>query len=395
MQNILNPKSALWTAAFRPFFLAAGLHSAFAVSFWMLILFSVQRSPFLLNGIQVHSYEMVFGFARAAILGFLFTAAQNWTKSALLNRNSLFFLSALWLIGRFGFLYEPLTYLAITSDLYCDILVLFYLAPPLWKKGQEHNRIIVISYTLFFISHVCVIFSYLEIFPSAWGLHFVHLSIFLVLQFVVIIGGRILPFFTSVAVPKANPKKIPLLERIVQYTWFLFLLLEVLVYWLPVLHIPAGLFCLGLAIVHFFRFFLLEPWRSIRVPILWVLHSGYFWLVVGLTAYGLSHLGLFETSPAFHLFTTGAIGVFVFGMITRVSLGHTGRPIRASRPIILAYLLINLAVISRSFLPLFGKNIAAYAISSSCWVSAFLIFLLEYYGILVNPRLEPGGMSRR
>ena len=114
MKSVLDFRSAIWSVAFRPFFLFSSFHAIFAVLVWILILFSVIPSPFLAGGIQIHSYEMVFGFGRGAIIGFLFTAGQNWTKKFLAKEGYLALLFGLWFFGRFGFLSNQyLSYFAL------------------------------------------------------------------------------------------------------------------------------------------------------------------------------------------------------------------------------------------------------------------------------------------
>ncbi|TGK05631.1 NnrS family protein [Leptospira langatensis] len=387
--------SALWSIAFRPFFLGAAFHSLFAILVWILILFSVIPSPFLVGGIQMHAYEMVFGFSRAILVGFIFTAGQNWTKTVLIQGKELFFLFALWVLGRFCFLpSQAVSYASLTFDLYFDILVLFYILPPFFKKGQEHNRIVAVLYSIFFFLHVLTAFSFLGAISTEWSMHFVHLSVFSVLQFILLIAGRILPFFSSVAIAGSSPKKFPILEKAIQYGGLLFLGIKSGTYLIPEWNIYAGYFCISFSFLNFVRWYFWEPWKSIRVPILWILHTGYFWLSAGFLYLGLSHLGIFPVSSAYHIFTAGAIGVFVYGMITRVSLGHTGRPMRASKLTVLGYVFINLAVILRVFLPLWNRYREAYSLSAALWIGAFFFFLTQYAGILINPRADIKPASR-
>lgn len=389
MKFIPQFRSDVWTVAFRPFFLAVSLHAIFALLIWVLILFSVIPSPFLVGGIQMHSYEMVYGFGRAAVVGFIFTAGQYWTKSVLIEGKALAFLFSLWFLGRFSFLASPaLSYAAVTFDLYFDILVLFYILPALFKKGQEHNRVVAITYFLFSLLHLLTAFSFLGVVPSDWSMHLIHLSIFVVLQFVAIIAGRILPFFTSVAVAGSNPRRFPHLETAIQYSGFIFLILETATHSIPGIVPFVGVYCFFLSVLHFTRWYFWEPWKSVRTPILWILHSGYFWLCFGFFGFGLYHLGVWSASSAFHLFNAGAIGVFVYGMITRVSLGHTGRLIRASKATVVGYVLINLAVITRVFLPIWNLYREAYFFSAIFWITSFLIFFLQYAKILISPRVD-------
>ncbi|PJZ68133.1 NnrS protein [Leptospira perolatii] len=379
----------LWSMAFRPFFLASAIHAVASILLWILILLFGFTSPFSVGGVQIHSYEMVFGFARATIIGFLFTAGQYWTKTVLIKEKQLFFMFLLWLVGRVGFLsFGYIGTVAIVLDMFCDLMVLYHLIPALFKEGQERNRIIAITYFIFFLLHVLTAISFLNVLPVFWSLHFVHLSIFLVLIFVIIIAGRILPFFTSVAVPNSNPNKVQALENTIQYLGFLFLFIESLLYWTPDIKPLAASFSILFGIANLVRWKMWEPWKSRSIPILWILHLSYFWLVLGFFAYGFSHLEIMQVSSALHIFTTGGIGVFIYGMITRVSLGHTGRPIRASKLIIVGYISINLAVLARVFFPLINLNREGYLLSAIFWILSFALFLMQYTNILIQPRVD-------
>ena len=88
-------------------------------------------------------------------------------------------------------------------------------------------------------------------------------------------------------------------------------------------------------------------------PVLWILHTGYAWLIVGCLLIGLASFGMFMPSAAKHALTAGAIGVITIGMMARVARGHSGRPIDVTKPIAWAFILINLAVIMRVFGPQF------------------------------------------
>ncbi|MBM9502074.1 NnrS family protein [Leptospira sp. 201903071] len=389
MNLLSNFRTHLWTNAFRPFFLAASLHALGSIFIWILILFSFLKPPLITGLVPFHSYEMVFGFARAAILGFLFTAAQNWTKTILIRERSLFLLFFLWVLGRFCWIDLPaVSYSAFLSDFICDLFVLYLLAPKLMQKGQEHNRMIVLCYTLFGIGHGLAILSILEIIPSALSLHWIHISIFVILIFIILIAGRILPFFTTVAVAGSNPKRNQKIETLTNYGSFLLIGIESLLFWFPKLQVGAGFFALAFTGLQAYRWCLWEPWKSRKTPILWILFLSYFWLILGFFSYGLSHLGLFPLSASFHILTVGAIGGFIYGMITRVSLGHTGRTIAASKTIRFGYASITLAVFVRVLFPLFGLSSIGYGISGILWIFSFSVIIFKYWNILLGPRID-------
>lgn len=389
MNLLLNLRTHLWTNAFRPFFLATSFHALASILLWILILFSFLKPPSITGMISFHSYEMVFGFARAAILGFLFTAAQNWTKTILVRERSLQVLFSLWLLGRFCWIDVPiLSNIAFLSDLLCDGFGLYLLAPKLMQKGQEHNRVIVACYALFGIAHGLTILSLLQVIPSSLTLHWIHISIFLVLIFVILIAGRILPFFTTVAVASASPRRIQRIETFTNYGSFLFIGAEFILFRFPELQLANGFLALLFSALQAARWFLWEPWKTRKTPILWILYLSYFWLVLGFFLYGLSHLGLFPLSAAFHILTVGAIGGFIYGMITRVSLGHTGRMISASKTIVFGYYCITSAALFRVLFPILGFSTFGYGISAALWILSFLIIIFKYWNILIGPRID-------
>jgi len=130
--------------------------------------------------------------------------------------------------------------------------------------------------------------------------------------------------------------------------------------------------------------------RLWSVPLLWVLHLGYAWLGIGFTLSALATAQIVSPFLALHAFTAGGIGILTLGMMSRVALGHTGRPLQPARPITLAFIFINLAAATRVFLPLLLPRlyVALIAISGSLWVAAFVLFVAVYAPIVVKPRVD-------
>jgi uncharacterized protein involved in response to NO len=123
---------------------------------------------------------------------------------------------------------------------------------------------------------------------------------------------------------------------------------------------------------------------------LWVLHLAYLWIVVGFALFGLLPFGWVPLGSAVHALTVGALGGVTYGMMTRVSLGHTGRRIRASRPVIGGYLALSAAGVFRVFGPLVlpGWTFQWIIASGILWISAFLIFVWSYAPWLSRPRAD-------
>jgi uncharacterized protein involved in response to NO len=130
--------------------------------------------------------------------------------------------------------------------------------------------------------------------------------------------------------------------------------------------------------------------RYWRVPLLWVLHLAYGWIVVGFYLKVGAALGAVAPQFTIHAFTVGGIGVLTLGMMARVSLGHTGRPLKVGPAMAVAFGLVNFAAAMRGLLPIFYPQWFSQLIAASgvLWVAAFVIFVVIYTPILTQPRID-------
>lgn len=394
---------SLWNTAFRPFFWFGSVYGILVIGIWLLVLSNAIANPIQINSIHWHSYEMVFGFSKAIVLGFLFTAVQNWTNSSILKGKNLFFLLLFWTLGRFSM--YPLgivSYLSFGLGISSDLMVIFLLYPKLIVPTQKHNRPILYHYGLFTVFHLLAGFSARSVMDSEKTLLYIHLSIFVILFLILIIGGRVVPFFSGVVIPGYSFKRMPKLETVILYLPFVFYVSLIIQGYLvnnesfhiDITNINFGsvillftfLVSFTLFVTNLIRYVSWKPWRSYKKPILWILYTGYFWVCLGFLLYSLVSLGYFPVSSAVHSLTVGGIGVFIYGMITRVSLGHTGRSIVASPLTVGAYILLNFAVVVRVFFPLIGKYNLAYHLSGISWILVFVLFVIQYTKILFSPR---------
>ena len=155
-------------------------------------------------------------------------------------------------------------------------------------------------------------------------------------------------------------------------------------------HIVTGILAFVAAAVHGVR---LGRWRGLATasnPLLFVLHTAYLWVPVGYVLLGCAVFGwLFTPTAALHALTMGAIGNIVLAVTTRVSLGHTGRPLQVARLTVVAYWLLMIAVLIRVLGPLTAGNyLLMIDLSAAGWISAFAIFTWVYWPIL--SRKKPG-----
>lgn len=378
----------IFATAFRLFFFACSAHALFVITLWILKLRGLSVAETSVSPTYWHTYEMVFGFSRAAIFGFLFTAGQHWSGKFLLGGSSLVMLFSLWLAGRFAFFLPlPWSYAAFALDIICTGFALYRLRP-LMNPEQKHNHNVFYLTVMFFLSQVMALTALHAYSDGELFLHSLRVALLIVVLFVAVIAGRILPFFASVVMQGEKPRILPALERLVWPAALLALLSYAL--------LPAGKFFTYLAAVafaasaalHGLRWYFWRPFSSFRTPILAILYAGYLWLVAGFAMQAFAVLGLMPASPAWHMFGVGAGGVFIFGMMTRVALGHTGRPIKAPQLALAGYLTLNMALAVRVTLPLIGFADQAYLIAAILWIAAFLFYLVKYAPMLFAPRID-------
>jgi uncharacterized protein involved in response to NO len=140
-------------------------------------------------------------------------------------------------------------------------------------------------------------------------------------------------------------------------------------------------------VLHFVR---LTHWASIYTfnnPLLWSLHLSYFCLAMGLILIAISFFTIqVRIADAFHVITVGVFGGMILAMISRVSLGHTGRILQINKWMVFAFFSIFIAVILRVVLAVLNQPLWAWNSSALLWVIAYSIFLKFYIPVLVGAR---------
>jgi len=171
----------------------------------------------------------------------------------------------------------------------------------------------------------------------------------LIILMIVLMGGRVIPFFTQSALSEAATQIRKPIE-------FGAVGLSIALIFGEVLNLPPELLVILAGLVMKFHALRLIGWHDSRIwetPLLWVLHLGYDLLVVG---YGLTAQAKFGGILPFlatHVFTTGGIGMVKLGMMARISLGHSGRPLQPPLLTILAFVLLNVSSLLRVATPVF------------------------------------------
>ncbi len=396
--------SPLFSYAFRPFFLLAGILAVLGMTQWLLV---INGYPWPTNAnlsTLWHAHEMALGFGGAVVAGFVLTAGANWTGRPPVRGPLLAALVFSWLCGRVALLFSGVlpALLIMLLDLLFPVLVDLIATREIYGARNRRNYgVLAIAWMLSLFTlvfHAAATGVLAE--EAATDLQRIvsRLFVYLLAVLITILGGRVIPGFTGTWLRMRGVTKLPgsragLESAIVPLTIAAGISQSVM----P-LNILTAVLCIGAGAAHLLR---LSGWRGLAAtaePLLLVLHVAYAWLGVGFLLLGAVALGMaLPETAALHALTVGGIGGVILGMITRVALGHTGRPLHAARLIQIAYLLLNISALFRSFGPLDASSIAlAYTGSGLLWIATFGLFVWHYAPILVQPRADqPGGLGKR
>jgi uncharacterized protein involved in response to NO len=150
----------------------------------------------------------------------------------------------------------------------------------------------------------------------------------------------------------------------------------------------AAAAALAAAAVHAWRCARWRGWRTLGEPLLWCIHLGYAWLIAALVLRAVSELVPAVPREAWiHAFTVGAYGMLKIGLMTRVALRHTGRPLHASPPMQAAFLMMLAAAFLRLAYSVHGLGEWALAVSALLWAAPFLLYLALHGPMLLAPSL--------
>lgn len=373
----------VWRLGFRPFYLLATAFAAVSIPLWLASYSGrFQAAPNV--SLLWHMHEMVFGFAIAVIIGFLYTAGRNWTGLWTPRRGHLAALSALWLAGRFAMLATP-TAVTVLIDWAFIPLATWPIYRVLKRSGNKRNMFLVGLLGLLTLGNTvfhAASFGWLAISPIL----VMQGAILVIVIITSVIGGRVIPGFTANAVPGVKPVVEPKRDRVT-----LALTVAASVSWmLPLPPAIVGMLVICAAIMQMIRLVGWQPQRTLQRPLLWILHVSYGWIPLGFILLGLAKWGILPASAAFHALAIGTISGLIVGMITRTALGHTGRQLKAGRAELCMYILIQAGALARLIAAIdigSTREIMLY-IAALSWSATFLLYLAVYGPYLLRLRLD-------
>jgi uncharacterized protein involved in response to NO len=384
-------QSRIFASGFRASFLAAAVSATVLIPLWVLIWgfgWSLQTNW---PPTMWHAHEMLFGFVTAAIAGFLLTAVPSWTGRRGFAGPPMALLSIAWISARVliatSIHWRALLVAAVDVGFLLAVGAL--IAPSLLRAGNRNTPLLLVLASL----TACNATFHWAVahFDVNMARHAILIGIDIGLLLVTVIGGRIVPAFTANAlrssVSPAGLTKWPYMTPAAIISVVAVVITDLLWPDSRIAALAAGF----AAVVNGAR---LLQWRSLatwRQPIVWILHLGSVWLPVGLA---LKCMAVFSGAAVsafwLHSLTVGVLSTMVMAVMTRASLGHTGRALVVDPAIAFAYLLLLAAALTRVFgLSVLGLPYPfVIVISACCWTAAFAIFLMIYAPILWSPRLD-------
>jgi uncharacterized protein involved in response to NO len=380
---------AILTYGFRPFFFGAAVWAALAMVLWVPMLSGHLILPTAFDPVSWHAHEFLFGYLGAVIAGFLLTAVPNWTGRLPIVGWPLAGLFVLWLLGRGAVtvsLHLPPVVVAI-ADLALPMALGAVIAREI-IAGKNWRNLMVLGMLAVFAAGNAVFHweAARGLYPAqGYGL---RLGLAAAMMMIAVIGGRVVPSFTRNALVRRGPGRLPAPPMQGFDKLALLVLLAALLLWvaLPFSRIAGAALALA-GLLHLVRLARWAGERSLHEPLLLVLHVAYALLPLGalvMAAEGLrgDHLGM---TAAQHVWMAGAIGLMTLAVMTRATLGHTGRDLTAGAGTIAIFAALLVAVVARlaaGVLP--GQVSLLHVLSALAWIGAFGGFVLIYGPLLLR-----------
>jgi uncharacterized protein involved in response to NO len=378
---------ALLSYGFRPFFLAGAVWGFAAVALWLPYLWGMIDLPTSFEPLDWHMHELLFGFLPAVVTGFLLTAVPNWTGRLPVVGAPLLGLLGLWIAGRIAILVSGaiggLTAAAIDLSF---LVVLCAVVAREIAAGRNWRNLKVLAVILLLLAASAL--HHWETLSGRGASYGPRLGIATAVLLVMLIGGRVVPSFTRNWLAKRASGRLP--QPFGKFDAIaIAIALLALVAWtlMPEGYLTAGLTALA-GVLHAIR---LARWagdRTLPEPLVAILHAGYAFVPIGFLLAALHSVDpnrLPLTAPV-HAWTVGMVGVMTLAIMTRATLGHTGRALTATPVISLIYLGALAAAGSRVLAALDFASSTALWISAIGWMVAFGGFVIAFGPMLWTRR---------
>jgi uncharacterized protein involved in response to NO len=378
---------AILSYGFRPFFLLGAIWAALAVAILLLMLAGSLSLPTAFAPVEWHVHELLYGYLPAIVAGFLLTAVPNWTGGLPVTGGPLLGLLLIWIAGRLaiaGSAWIGRPWAASVDLLFLAAVAAVVLREILAARNLGNLKVLVLVGLLFAGN---VIFHTESALAGGTG-YGTRIGITAAVLLISVIGGRIVPSFTRNWLARERPGSLP--QPFGRFDVAALIAGAVaLAFWIALPeHSLTAAAAVVAGLLHALR---LARWRGYRTagePLVLVLHVAYLFVPLGflLVAAGIAFPGYLAASGALHGWTAGAIGLMTLAVMTRASLGHTGRPLTATAPTQLIYLAALIAALTRVASAFGWERDLLLNTSATAWVMAFAGFAIFYWPLLTRPR---------
>jgi uncharacterized protein involved in response to NO len=372
---------ALLAYGFRPFFLAAGLWAALNILFWLPLYQGALTVPSLFSPLDWHIHEMLYGYVAAAIAGFLLTAIPNWTGRLPVSGWPLGLLALLWFAGRVAVLESAaIGGVAAAAIDVGFLLTLGAVAAREIIAGKNWRNLRVLAVLGVLIAGNIVFHA--EVLRYGAADYGIRIGIGATILLIALIGGRIVPSFTSNWLARNNPGRLPQpFSRFDAATLAVTAL--ALIAWVVAPAQPVvGALMIVAGVLHAMR---LARWagdRTFAEPLVLVLHAAYAFVPLGFLLLGASAcVSAVPASAGVHAWTGGAIGLMTLAVMTRATLSHTGHELKAGAATQMIYICIAAAALLR-IVAAFTGSMILLEYAGMAWIAGFACFVLLYGPLL-------------
>ena len=387
-EDLVLQGPVFFSYGFRPFFLGAAWFAGLAVPAWIVMLVGAGNSAALSVARDWHVHEMVFGFLPAVITGFLLTAVPNWTDRPPIQGRALMLLFGLWLTGR---LVMAIPWFPPASSALIDGGFFVIVAGLVWRElavGRSWKQVpVAVVITLY--AGANILFHLRAVNGEDIDLP-ARMALALIMVLLTLLGGRLIPNFTKEFFSERGEIRQPASFSAFDGLSIILVILAVVAWVLRPQSIATGWSLMGAGFANAGRLLRWYGWLTWREPLVLILHWGYGWLALALILLGGAILGIGLTKEdAVHALTTGAIGVMTLGVMTRATLGHTGRSRHAGPVTVCMYILVTLGAMLRVFGASAGLSANLVLVAAAvCWSGAYLLFALVYGPYVLRPNIE-------
>ncbi len=388
---MIRSSAPLWSSGFRPFFLLGAGYGVVLMLAWAITLAAPHAAAAGFAERSWHAHEMLFGFAIAIVAGVVLAALPSWSGTEEVRGRALAILVACWVAGRVAAWIHQLSgssspWLAALDLLFVPALLVVVLPQLLRVANRRYLLLVPVLVAL----HAAQIASH-RIDPGAdaraLGIA-LHGTVYAIVVLYVLVGGLLTSVFTGNALrEKGRGDQAP-------FVFALDAAAVALVVALAVLDLagapPAwvGAAALACTLAHGWRVARWKGWRAADVPIVLAMNLGFAWLVAAFALRAAAALGRFVPPHAWvHAFTVGSLGMMMLGLMTRVVLRHTGRPLRVAPSIVVAGAAMFAAALLRLAASVHGLGNGAVAAAALLWALALAIWFLRFAPMLLAPSL--------